>query len=176
MSFENFTSLSTSPSLSAKRFRRFKGTRGSLPFKTTDIASYSMSVRFWVRQPLGKSQVIFEIGLALETSIDNNHHVDGQPFCWSMVGFHHPECDAMCLVVAHRGQVLCHEKMAENRADCIFQTTFSFNVDMKNGRWEILKENRKLCSVEINSDNPLYPVISGYNPSKVWLKVNLKYC
>ena len=172
--FENFSTISPKRTNQEKRYIHFKGTRGSLPFIKGGVFTYEIDVQFWVKKVLGSRELLFEIGLALESAIDNRLHVEGQPNCWSMIGSQHPECDGLCLIIAHEGQSIFHEKMVNNQTDCVFSKSFRFRVDMKKGIWEICDNNRKLCSLDIRTENPLYPVISGYNPASVLMKAELK--
>ncbi|XP_061185702.1 E3 ubiquitin-protein ligase TRIM45-like [Saccostrea echinata] len=173
--FQNFSSILRTAPPPSTQFKRFKGTCGSMPFQKDDVYFYEIDVCFWLRKILDDTDLVFEIGLALESSIDNKHHVEGQPYCWSLIGSHHAHCNAVCITVAHEGRSVFHQKISDNTVDSVFHKAFGFLVDMRKGLWQIFDSNQMLCSLEIDTENILLPVFAGYNPSKVVLNLTLKY-
>lgn len=173
--FQNISSNFAKEPMSNTRFKRYKGTCGSMSFKKNDIYFYEIDVRFWLRKVLNHTDLAFEIGLALESSIDNKHHVEGQPSCWSLIGSHNPDGDAICITVAHRGRSVLHQKISDNAVDTVFKKTYGFLVDMRKGLWQIFDNNQLLCTVDIDTENALFPVVAGYNHSRVALNMTLKY-
>lgn len=119
---------------------------------------------------LQQNNIAFEIGIARGSSIDNKKYIEGQPFAWSMIGAHHPACDSICIHVVRDRRVLLHKNLVKNEVDKECQVMFGFLLNTDAGTWEIFnsEDGHRLCVVsDVNFEEPLFPVVSGYNSSQI---------
>ena len=152
------------------RLRKFKGTYGIRPFETPGVYFYEVNVRYKVKNQLEKSNLVFELGIAHKSEIDQKVVVDGQPHAWSMVCSQHVDCDALCLHVARHGKCLYHETLSKNTIGCTMEKTFGFLLDAPNRLLKIFDSTKNKMVVKIEDvefSDELVPVMSGYNPNQV---------
>lgn len=123
-----------------------------------------------IATPLQENNIAFEIGIARKSSIDEKKYIEGQPYSYSIVGAHHPACEAVCVHVVADKKVLLHKTLVKNKVDeeCRIVLGFLLNTDI--GTWEIynIEDGENLCIVHnVNCEQPLFPVVSGYNPLQI---------
>lgn len=166
--------VETTPS---KRLQKYKGVMGNMSFKSPGVFYYEINSRYRIRRPLEKCNLVFEVGLSRQDAIDNRHHVEGQPFAWSLIGAHHNDCDAICLHIAHGNQCLYHKTLSKNEPGNTMEMTFGFLLDTTKGFWKVFdcEEGEQICVIDgIDTSEPLWPVVAGYNPYQVDVTMNMR--
>lgn len=161
--------------LHPNRHKKFKGARGTHVFTQPGRYFYEVILEMKVVAPLQLNNIAFEIGIARKSSIDNKKYIEGQPYAWSMIGAHHPACDAVCVHVVRDRKVLLHKVLVKNQVDEECRIVLGFLLNTDAGTWEIYnsEEGEKLCIVHnVNCEEPLFPVVSGYNSSQVQVTAN----
>lgn len=152
------------------RHKKFKGARGTHVFSKPGKYFYEVILEMQVVAPLEKNNIAFEVGIARLRSIDNKKYIEGQEFAWSMIGAHHPACDSVCIHVVRDRKVLLHKTLVKNEVDQRCRIVLGFLLDTDNQIWEIYNSEtgEKFCVVQdVNCDEPLFPVVSGYNASQI---------
>lgn len=120
--------------------------------------------------PLQLNNIVLETGIARMSAIDKKSCIEGQQYAYSMLAVHHPACDATCVRVVRDRKVLFHKTLMKNQIDEECRLVLGFLLNTDAGTWEIynMEEDVRICVVrDVNFDEPLFPVISGYNPSQV---------
>ncbi|VDI45422.1 Hypothetical predicted protein [Mytilus galloprovincialis] len=157
-------------SFNSNRHTRFKGARGTHVFTQPGIYFYEVILDLKIATPLQENNIAFEIGIARKSSIDEKKYIEGQPYSYSIVGAHHPACEAVCVHVVADKKSLLHKTLVKNKVDeeCRIVLGFLLNTDI--GTWEIynIEDGENLCIVHnVNCEQPLFPVVSGYNPLQI---------
>ncbi|XP_021374149.1 tripartite motif-containing protein 45-like isoform X2 [Mizuhopecten yessoensis] len=157
--------------------QKYKGAMSTVPIQAPGSHYYELNVRYKIRRPLEKCNLVFEIGLARGVVIDNRHHVEGQTFAWSLIGAHHNDCDKICLHIAHGNQCIFHDSLSKNEAGATMSRNFGFMVDTDKQEWKIFDsaKGEQICVIDaVDGSEPLYPVVAGYNPFQVEVTMNLR--
>ena len=158
------------------RLQKYKGAISSRGLQHPGRFLYDMNVEFKVKKPLDKSNLVFEIGIARKSAIGTKLVVSGEKHAWSMIAAHHTDCDAICLHIANGSHILFHTKLADNKAGSSLKKNFSFTLDTNYARWKIQDgtAGSQLCVIDgVDSSEPLFPVVAGYNPKNVEVAVTL---
>ncbi|XP_069111397.1 E3 ubiquitin-protein ligase TRIM45-like isoform X2 [Argopecten irradians] len=157
--------------------QKYKGAISTVPIQAPGSHYYELNVRYKIRRPLEKCNLVFEIGLARGGVVDNRHHVEGQNFAWSLIGAHHNDCDKICLHIAHGSQCIFHDSLSKNEAGATMTRNFGFMVDTDKQEWKIFDSTKgeQICVIDaVDGSEPLYPVVAGYNPFQVEVTMNLR--
>lgn len=157
--------------------QKYKGVMSSVGLQAPGKHYYELNVRYKIRRPLEKHNMVFEIGLARENVIDNRHHVEGQNFAWSLIGAHHQDCDRICLHIANNNQCLFHDTLSLNEDGATMSRSFGFMVDTEKKEWKIFNSTigEQICIIDaVDGSEPLFPVFAGYNPFQVEVTMNLR--
>ncbi|XP_060081552.1 E3 ubiquitin-protein ligase TRIM45-like [Ylistrum balloti] len=157
--------------------QKYKGAISTVPLPAPGSHYYELYVRYKIRRPLEKCNLVFEIGLARGGVVDNRHHVEGQNFAWSLIGAHHSDCDRICLHIAHGNQCIFHDSLSMNEAGATMSRSFGFMVDTDKQEWKIFDcaKGEQICVIDaVDGSEPLYPVVAGYNPFQVEVTMNLR--
>lgn len=120
--------------------------------------------------PLQLNNIVLEIGIARKSAIDKKKYIEGQQYAYSMLVAHHPACDAACAHVVRNRKVLLHKSLMKNKVDEECRLVLGFLLNTDAGTWEIydIEEDVRLCvALDVNCEEPLFPIISGFNPSQV---------
>lgn len=152
------------------RHTRYKGARGTHGFTQPGVYFYEVHLSLKVVAPLQLNNIVLEIGIARKSDIDKKKYIEGQQYAYSMLAAHHPACDAACFHLIRNRKVLLHKILMKNQIDEECRLVLGFLLNTDTGTWEIydIEEDARLCVVrDVNCDEPLFPVISGYNPSEV---------
>ncbi|XP_063416328.1 nuclear factor 7, ovary-like [Mytilus trossulus] len=160
----------TSLSFNPNRHKCYKGARGTHGFKKPGIYFYEVILSLKVVAPMQLNSIVLEIGIARKSAIDNNKYIDGQQYAYSMIVAHHQVCDAACVHVVRDRKVNLHIPLVKNQVDGECRLVFGFLLNTDVSTWEIynMEEDVCICVVrDVNCHEPLFPVISGYNPSQV---------
>lgn len=159
-----------SDSFNPNRHKRYKGARGTQGFTQPGIYFYEVILSLKVVAPLEMNNIVIEIGIARKSAIDKKKYTEGQQYAYSMIAAHHPACDAACVHLVRDRKVLLHKTLMKNKVDEECRIVLGFLLNTDAGTWEIysIEEDVRLCVVrDVNCEEPLFPVISGYNPSQV---------
>ncbi|CAG2243104.1 unnamed protein product [Mytilus edulis] len=157
-------------SLNPNRHKCFKGARGTQGFTHPGIYFYEVTLSLKVVAPLQTNNMVIEIGIARKSAIDKKKYIEGQQYAYSMIVGQHPACDAACVHVVRDRKVIFHKTLMKNKVDEECRLVLGFLLNTDTGTWEIydIEKDVRLCVVrDVNCDEPLFPVISGYNPSEV---------
>ncbi|CAG2198987.1 unnamed protein product [Mytilus edulis] len=156
--------------LHIEKHERYKGARGTHGFTQPGIYFYEVILSLKVVTPLQLNSIVLEIGIARKSAIDKKKYIEGQQYAYSMIAFYHPACDAACVHVVRDRKVIFHKTLMKNKVDEECRLVLGFLLNTDTGTWEIydIEKDVRLCVVrDVNCDEPLFPVISGYNPSEV---------
>lgn len=93
----------------SSRLQKYKGALSLKGIRYPGKYYYAIKMKIEVKTPLGRSKLVYELGIARKSVVGKDLVVEGQTFAWSMIVAHHEDCDALCLHIASNKRLLYHE-------------------------------------------------------------------
>ncbi|XP_069105309.1 uncharacterized protein [Argopecten irradians] len=156
--------------------RVYKGVQGSSPITNTQKVYFEVEIFYRIKQTLDGNDLVFEIGLSKEDSIDERTVIAGQKGTWSIYAATNTNLQNINFEIHSNGSFEQLYELSDVTSGTEINSTLGFYVNRLDRVITVIDINKNstvYTFTDVDGNQDLWPVFGGYNPHKVSVRLRL---